>query len=95
MQVIGEEDDRGNILFTIYCDQHEFSELELGEELFNTAARFILGRRFSKERYPCYITDLDMSRCAIGVPGQPIQTIHYLQHKYQLEKSLNKALQLI
>jgi adenylate cyclase class 1 len=95
VQAIGDQDFDGQILFNIYCDQQEFTELELGAELFNTTARFILSRRNSRERYPCYITDLDLSRCVIGVPGQSIQTIHYLYYKQKLEKSLNHALQLL
>ncbi len=94
-QAIDQQGRDGNILFNIYCDYQEFSELEFGKNLFNTAAKFILSRRKSKERYPCYITDLDLSRCVIDVPGQPIQTVHYLRHKQKLEKALNDALQKI
>ncbi len=93
VQAIGDQDFDGNILFNIYCDQQEFTEMELGKDLFNTTAKFILGRRKSQERYPCYITDLDLSRCVTSTPGQSIQTIHYLRYKQKLEQSLNEALQ--
>ncbi len=95
VQAIGDQDFDGHILFNIYCDQQEFTELELGKALSNTVAQYILSRRNSKERYPCYITDLDLSRCVIGVPGQAIQTVHYLYYKQKLEKSLNQALKLL
>lgn len=93
IQAIGDQDFDGNILFNIYCDQQEFTELELGADLYDTVAKYILSRREFNERYPCYITDLDLSRCIIGAAGQPIQTIHYLRHKQRLEQALNIALQ--
>ncbi|ARN74148.1 class I adenylate cyclase [Oceanicoccus sagamiensis] len=93
VQAIGDKDFNGRLLFNIYCDQQEFTELELGKDLFNTAARFILGRRNSHERYPCYITDLDLSRCGDEASGKNHQTVYFLQHKRRLERELNSALQ--
>jgi adenylate cyclase, class 1 len=95
VQVIGDRTLDGNIFFTIYCDQQEFSELEHGKTLYDIVAQFILNRRISKERYPCYITDLDLSRCIDESASTPVQTIHYLQYKHSLEQRLNKALQQI
>ncbi|MNF46142.1 hypothetical protein D3C84_272970 [compost metagenome] len=52
-------------------------------------ARHILAQRREAERYPCYITDLDLSR----VPGKgQAQTVHYLRYKVELEERLNRAL---
>ncbi|MGK0499652.1 MAG: adenylate cyclase class 1 [Oceanicoccus sp.] len=95
VQAIGDTDINGRLVFNIYCDQQEFSELEWGKELFNTVAKFILQRRHSQERYPCYITDLDLSRANIGDSHNMLQTAFYLQHKRQLEKALNQALQAL
>ncbi|MOA06704.1 hypothetical protein D3C78_1263590 [compost metagenome] len=53
-------------------------------------ARHILAQRREAERYPCYITDIDLSR--ILGEGQA-QTIHYLRYKAELESALNRALQ--
>jgi len=96
VQAIGQRDHRGQIHFNIYCDQQEFLAFRYGKELYNTVARFILSRRKSRERYPCFITDLDLSQClepgAMTNPGQATQTIHYLQHKLKLEQALNQAL---
>ena len=75
---------------TLYCNHREFSELEYGAELFSAVARHILAQRREAERYPCYITDLDLSR----VLGEKhTQTIHYLRYKAELENALNNALQ--
>ncbi|WP_263143942.1 class I adenylate cyclase [Pseudomonas sp. RIT-PI-AD] len=72
---------------TLYCNHREFSELEYGTELYATVARHILAQRREVERYPCYITDLDLSR----IEGTA-QTVHYLRYKARLEQALNQAL---
>lgn len=77
---------------TLYCNQREFSELDYGSELFSAAARHILAQRRETERYPCYITDLDLSQL-LG-KGAP-QSIHFLRYKADLEQALNAALQLV
>lgn len=92
VQALGNRDDDGQLLFNIYCDQQEFTELELGPDLYNAVARFILGRRQSQQRYPCHISDLDLSRCVDLAQGEVIQTCHYIKHKLKLEKALNKAI---
>jgi adenylate cyclase class 1 len=90
VQAIADQDAGSGLSFTIYCDQQEFAELTLGEALYDTVARHILAHRRHQERYPCYLTDIDLSRC-IG-DGGPIQTVHYLRYKQRLEKALNDAL---
>lgn len=95
VQAIGDRSEDGQLLFSIYCDHQAFTELELGANLYQAVARFILNRRSSQERYPCYITDLDLSRCIPDQQGGIIQTQYYLQYKQRLEKALNDALQKI
>ena len=95
VQAIVDQDMNGNSLCSIYCDQQEFTELELGKELFNTVAQSILSRRASRQRYPCYITDLDLSRARTAQSIDATQTIHYLQEKQKLEYALNMSLQQI
>ncbi|OYT96337.1 MAG: adenylate cyclase [Pseudomonas sp. PGPPP3] len=90
VQVIVEPADAGNVHVTLYCNHREFSELEYGEDLFAAVARHILSQRQDAERYPCYITDLDLSR-VLG-DGRS-QTVHYLRYKAELEAALNAALQ--
>ena len=89
VQAIADYDQSGNPSFTIYCDQQEFSELEYGDALFDTVARHILQHRRTQQRYPCYFTDIDLSR-SIGDSGST-QTIHYLRYKQRLEKSLERC----
>lgn len=74
---------------TLYCNHREFSELEYGAGLFQAVARHILAQRRGQERYPCYITDLDLSAVAAE---SALQSIHYLRYKQRLESALNQAL---
>jgi adenylate cyclase class 1 len=92
VQAIADYDFQGNLIFNIYCDQQEFTELELGDNLYDTAARYIFSRRSSGETYPCYITDIDLSRAS---DAGGTQTVHYLRYKQRLEHALNDALSRI
>jgi adenylate cyclase class 1 len=92
VQALADNDGQGKMTFNIYCDQQGFTELELGAELYNEVARFILSRRHSGERYPCHITDLDLSRCSELLANGSLQTSHYLHYKNKLEQALNQAL---
>ncbi|HSC82624.1 MAG TPA: class I adenylate cyclase [Pseudomonas sp.] len=90
VQAIIEPHDGGRAHATLFCNHREFSELEYGSGLFSAVARHILAQRRTTERYPCYITDLDLSR----ILGEGhTQTIHYLRFKAELETALNNALQ--
>ncbi|MCJ8170533.1 class I adenylate cyclase [Atopomonas sediminilitoris] len=75
---------------TLYCDHREFSELEYGAKVYQAAARHILSQRQGGERYPCHLTDLDLSRL---FNEAQTQTVHYLRYKRDIEDTLNKALQ--
>ncbi len=93
IQAIAEPDLNGKLLFNIFCDQQEFMELDLAEALYKAVANYVLSRREKKERYPCYITDLDLSQCKnVLNPQGELQTSHYLKIKAQLENKLNRAL---
>ncbi len=94
IQVIAEPGEKTGISYTIYCDQREFSELELGPGLFRAVAGYILSQRRGGERYPCYITDLDLAQCRdLIAPQGGLQLSHYLRIKAELEQRLNRALQ--
>ena len=92
IQAIIEPNERGRPLVTLYCNHQEFSSLEHGAELFAAVARCILAQRRDGERYPCYITDLDLS--GLHATGR-VQTVQHLRHKAQLEAALNQALTLL
>lgn len=75
---------------TLYCNHQEFSQLQYAGDLYAAVAQHILAHRRGSERYPCYITDIDLSAI---VAEEKIQTLHYLRYKTTLEAALNMALQ--
>lgn len=94
IQAIGEPDEDGNINYSLFCDGQEFLALEFGERVYERAAQFILRHRGKRERYPCYITDLDLSLCReLIAPQTGLQLSHYFQAKASIEHKLNQALQ--
>jgi adenylate cyclase class 1 len=95
VQAIAEQDQSGKIQFSIYCDHQAFTPLEYGEDLYRAVARFILSRRRMQQRYPCFITDLDLSRCSDLRSEHAIQTAHYLRYKHKLERALNQAIKKV
>ena len=46
--------------YTIYCEDPEFSTLADGEKLFERVVEYVVSQRLSRERYPVYITDIDL-----------------------------------
>ncbi|EWC43121.1 class I adenylate cyclase [Stutzerimonas stutzeri] len=89
VQAIVEAGESGRSQVTLYCNQQEFSGLEYGADLFAAVARTIISHRRDGERYPCYITDLDLS----GLHGTGrSQTVQYLRYKSRLEAALNSAI---
>ncbi|MBB3169688.1 class I adenylate cyclase [Simiduia aestuariiviva] len=64
-----------------------------GQTLLSAVAHALLVQRRSGHRYPCYITDLDLSACAAQLqPHGQLQTSHYFQVKIRLEQALYSAL---
>lgn len=92
IQVIGSPDDEHNSL-SIFCEDREFSLIEHGKELFNVVADYVIQQRSSGQKYPIYITDIDISMGLMGqVESDKLQTIHYLNYKKRIEDKLNKAI---
>lgn len=92
VQAIADTTTGTDIYYTIYCDNEEFSQLDHGEQLYTQVARFITTLRRNQARYPCYITDLDLTPLA-NSRRQPLSTCDYLRHKDALERAINAALQ--
>ncbi|PIE40768.1 MAG: adenylate cyclase [Gammaproteobacteria bacterium] len=91
IQAIGEYTENNDIFYTIYCADQQFSQFEYGNNLFQAVAGYITAMRSGPEKYPCYITDLDLSQLNSENNG-PVQTVEYLLRKGELEHSLNRAL---
>jgi len=84
----------GSLCFSIFCDEHEFTNDQDQPAVFAAAAAYILHKREQEQRYHCYITDVDLSRCYQQLnAGGELQTIHYLNIKSVVERKINLALQ--
>ncbi len=74
--------------YDIICGDAVFKFEDIGEGIYHQVAHFILMQRASRETYPIYLTDIDLSNCIQG----HTQTIVYFQHKQKIERLLNQAL---
>lgn len=89
LRITGEDTDQG-IIYTIYCNEKEFSSLEHGTKVFFAAYQHILQFRNGKNNYPIHITDIDLPLSAFRIknPAQ-LQTIHYIKYKQKIEERFN------
>lgn len=92
VQVIGDMVNQ-NTAFTVYCNDEEFSSLDHGTALFKEVAHYVLRMRSSGQRYPIYITDVDLSPTLLGARrADKVLAIDYLKYKKRIEEKLNKEL---
>ncbi len=93
IQVIGDISDKPGSVFSLFCDGREFSSLEYGEEVLMEVARYVLEHRQSTEKYPIYITDIEVSRLFTQQQDRShLQTSICLNYKKIIEYKLNQAL---
>ena len=95
IQVIGQTSHNEHSMFSMICDGKEFSSLEFGDSVLDEVAKHVLKHRNTKEKYPIYITDVEVPNAIGSDPegGKCIQTINYLEYKKLIEATLNEALQ--
>jgi len=84
-------------LFTVYCDDREFTSYEFGLNLFAEVAQYVLNRRQGTAKYPIYITDLDLAPQFMvdKRDSDAISIIDYLHSKFRIEEKLNLELSRI
>ena len=80
------------VMFTVSCNDHEYSTAAHGESVFQHVANFILQQRSEHDHYPIYITDIELSKTLLGADYASVQTIHYLQYKRLFESRLQQFL---
>ena len=81
-------------VFSVYCEDREFSSFDYGKSLFHEVAKYVYQRRASGEKYPIYITDLDLAPSLLGErAASNVQVIEYLNYKKRIEEALNRELQ--
>ncbi|WP_340122371.1 class I adenylate cyclase [Methylobacter svalbardensis] len=89
LRITGEDTDKG-IIYTIYCNEKEFSSLDHGNQIFYAAYQHILQFRNVKNHYPIHITDIDLPLSAFRIDNlEQLQTIHYLNYKQKIEDKFN------
>lgn len=92
IRVTGQELAPGRVAYTIYVDDNEFSSMEHGRDVFKQATGCVQQRRKSGERYPIYITDMDVPPAALGCPTlAQLQTIYLLKYRDKIEAILNSG----
>jgi len=90
IRVSAQEIAPGRTAYTIFCNDSEFSSMDAGQDVFSMAAAHIMRLRQSGERYPIYITDIDLPLSILGVnTPEELQTIHFLKFKEKIEERLN------
>ena len=93
VQVIGNVVDQKTV-FTIYCDEREFSSFDHGNSLFRDVAKYVYNKRASGIKYPIYITDLDLAPALLGDrAASHVQIIEFLNYKKRIEQLLNRELE--
>ncbi|MGZ4997095.1 MAG: class I adenylate cyclase [Methylobacter sp.] len=89
LRITGENTHKG-IIYTIYCNEKEFSSLDHGNQVFYAAYQHILQFRNGKINYPIHITDIDLPLSAFRIDSsEKLQTIHYLNYKQKIEDKFN------
>lgn len=91
LQVIGDRIGP-EVVFTVYCNDREYSNVVHGDLLYQEVARYILQHRQEREQYSIYITDIDLSKALLGSDFADVQTVHYLQYKRHFETMLQAHL---
>ena len=91
LQVIGDRID-DEVMFSVYCNDREYSTVEHGDLLYQQVASYILQQRTQHEQYPIYITDIDLSKALLGSEYANVQTVQYLQYKRHFETMLQQYL---
>lgn len=93
VQAIAQLDEEEHIVFSIDCQNTEFTQREHGKYLFRKVAEHINAQRHSTNSYPCYISDLDLSGIKTKLSqGQSLSITDYFRFKFKLEFTLNQAL---
>lgn len=88
--------EQGQFEYDFYCERQTFAWSQLRQDVFYATARYILNRRRRGERYPVFITDLNLEACREQLSStKELQLSHYLRIKIDLERRLSLALQTL
>ncbi len=89
LRITGENTHNG-IIYSVYCNEKEFSSLDYGNQVFYAAYQYILQFRNGKMNYPIHITDIDLPLSVFRIDSpEKLQVIHYLNYKQKIEDKFN------
>lgn len=84
------------LFFNLHCDNKEFTQLDLGDDLYLETARYLLEHTKEKALRPCFVTDLNINDCDRFIDSRnKIQASHHLRIKAEVERKLNRAINQI
>lgn len=88
--------EQGQFEYDFFCENQSFTWAQLKQDVFYATAQYILRRRSRNERYPVFITDLNLDQCREQLSStQELQISHYLRVKIDLEARLSSALRVL
>ena len=93
IQVIADLNKDGSRRYIIYANEKEFNSFEYGGDIYKKVAEEVINSRQSGQRYPIYITDIDLSpELKETESSHGIQATQLLKFKQEIERRLNQAI---
>ncbi len=93
IQVIADLNKDGSRRYIIYANEKEFNSFEFGRDIYKKVAQEVISSRPSQQRYPIYITDIDLSpELKEAESSHGIQATQLLKFKHEIERRLNQAI---
>lgn len=93
IQVIADINEDGSRRYLIYANEKEFSSFEYGHDVYKKVAEEVVSTRQGNERYPIYITDIDLSpELRDSESNHGLQVTQLLKFKQEIERRLNQAI---
>jgi len=93
IQVIADLNKDGSKRYVIYAHDKEFNSFEYGRDIYKQVAQEVIKTRADKQRYPIYITDIDLSpELREAESSHALQATQLLKFKQEIERRLNQAI---
>ncbi len=93
IQVIADLNSDGSRHYVIYANEKEYNSFEYGQDIYKKVAEEVIKTRKNRQRYPIYITDIDLSpELKEAESSHGIQASQLLKFKYEIERRLNQAI---
>lgn len=93
IQVIADVNKDGSRRYNIFANNKEFSSFEFGHDVYSKVAEEVVKTRRNNQRYPIYITDIDLSQeLRDAESNNGLQITQLLKFKHEIERRLNQAI---